>query len=100
MFANAQSFESMQDSFDPVQDSFFEDPVLAQADKKEINFSDLPGVVQHNFYDSEYTEWQIERIFEETNDDQSVTYELFVSTETAEQVIKFDEYGNKEYNEY
>lgn len=91
-FVNAQAF-------DPVQDSFFEEPTLAQASKKEINFSNLPQIVQNNFHDTEYTEWQIERVFEEIEDDQSTIYEIVVSSENVEQTIRFDEYGNMKEHE-
>lgn len=79
---------------DPVQDSFFEEPTLAQGSKKEISFEELPQVVQDNFYNSEYMEWNISYVFEEIDNERSTIYEIVVSNATVEQALRYDVFGN------
>ncbi len=83
-----------------MRDSFFEEPVLAQASKKRIDFDELPQVVQNNFHDTKYSAWQINRILEEKEDDQTITYEIVISSENSEEAIRFDELGNTIINEH
>lgn len=73
---------------------------LSQDNRKELQESELPESVQTGLEDSEYADWDLVRIYEVTDDQGMIVYEIVVFDGTNEATVQFDESGNITEGQY
>lgn len=64
-----------------------------KADRREIQYEDLPDEVQLAFEDSQYSEWQVSKV-EEVEVETETQFELTITDGSQSGILAFDEDGN------
>ena len=66
--------------------------VLVQDQSKEIEYEQLPDAVKKAFEESQYAEWEVQKV-EEVTTEEGKEYNLTVSDGSQEDTLTFDEQG-------